>query len=475
MKTQFVLLILTLLLFALFNQNGQQMAFSYATSVNANRNWAADLYQRAQIWFDKSLEDVENAVKTGLEKLSSDLDARIEKANGQTKQSVDGVSTELKGELKNLTDKVTEIQTKNGEITKAQQEQLDQISTELKRGNLTGPQAYKMFKDVAQTALEEKHAELRAVKKSQSARFDVDIDTKAVVMESTSLTGDVIAADRRAGIVTPMVRRTHLRSLLFRGTTTSADKWDYTEETAYTDGTATVAEGAAIPKSDMTMVQKRADVKKIASSMDLSNEIIEDIPGLLGYVNGRLYSKYNYKEDNQLLFGSGTGTDIRGVYTGASAFAPGNIKPTNNPNFWDVLTIAGAQMSVNEYGPTAAVVSVQDFYSMALTKNTQGNYILPIIFAGGTAQQRIMEMIVVPTTAMATNNWLVGDFEQAAEIVDRRMINIQLSNENKDNFERDLVTLRLTARLALPIYYPGGFVKGTFTGAGGGVAAITPA
>lgn len=410
-----------------------------------------------------------------LEKLGQELDKRVEKANGQTRESIDGVEKSLKAELKNLTDKYNELQVKSGEMTKAQQEQLDDISVKLKRGDINGPVAYKMFKDVAEAEFlkADKQAELKAVKNRAGAACEIEMDTKAVVMESTNLTGDVIAPDRRPGIIMPMERKIHLRNLLFRGTTTTSDKWDYTQETSFTDATATIAEGAAIPKSEMVMEQKRVSIKKIASAMDLSNEIIEDIQGLLGYVQGRLKSKYDYKEDNQLLFGSGTGTDIKGVYTGATAFAAGGVKPSSNPNYWDALAVAATQMAVNEYSATAAVISVQDFAMMALTKNVNGDYILPIIFNGGNGAQRILQLTVVPTTAMAQNNWLIGDFEQAAEIVDRRLVNIQISSENKDNFERDLVTIRLTARLALPIYYPQGFVKGTFTGTGGAIGLIS--
>jgi HK97 family phage major capsid protein len=400
-----------------------------------------------------------------LEQIGQELDKRIEKSNGQLKDSIDGIDKSVKGEIATLTQKYNEAQ----DLTRKQQEQLDDISVKLGRGDLSGKALNETFTSLFTKSYKAQEDKIKAVKESMSGRLDFDMDMKAV-METTSLTGEVIAPDRRPGIIMPMERRRHVRELLFRGTTTSSDKWDYTQETSYTDATATVAEGAAIPKSDMTMEQKRADVKKIAAAMDLSNEILEDIPGLLGYVQGRLKSKYDYKEDNQLLFGSGTGTDIRGVYTGATAFAAGTIKPTNNANYMDVLAVAATQMAINEYAATAAVISVQDMTMMALTKNANGDYVLPIIFMAGTASERVMNVIILPTTAMAQNNFLVGDFVNASEIVDRRLVNIAISNENKDNFDRDMVTIRLTSRLALPIYYPQGFVKGTFTA---GVTALS--
>ena len=50
-------------------------------------------------------------------------------------------------------------------------------------------------------------------------------------------------------------------------------------------------------------------------------------------------------------------------------------------------------------------------------------------------------------------------------LVDRQDANVAISFENKDNFERNMATLRIEERLALAIYRPEAFVKGVLESA----------
>jgi HK97 family phage major capsid protein len=67
----------------------------------------------------------------------------------------------------------------------------------------------------------------------------------------------------------------------------------------------------------------------------------------------------------------------------------------------------------------------------------------------------------VSTPAIAQGNALVGDFAAHAQILDRQDANIAISFENKDNFIKNMATIRVEERLALAIYRPEAFVKGS--------------
>ena len=59
--------------------------------------------------------------------------------------------------------------------------------------------------------------------------------------------------------------------------------------------------------------------------------------------------------------------------------------------------------------------------------------------------------------------FLLGAFGTGAKLYDREEVNIEISTENRDLFERNAYTLRAEERLALVVPRPESFVAGTFT------------
>jgi len=85
----------------------------------------------------------------------------------------------------------------------------------------------------------------------------------------------------------------------------------------------TVAEGAPITPADVTFGSITATPKKIASLSQLSNEVIDDSsPAVVGVLNDHLIKVFALKVDQQLLEGSGVGTDVKGLknVTGTQPF-----------------------------------------------------------------------------------------------------------------------------------------------------------
>jgi len=284
-----------------------------------------------------------------------------------------------------------------------------------------------------------------------------DMDTKSIMLQSTLL-NDVIQPDRVSGIISPLERNRHIRPY-FAGGRTNSNTVDYVEETAYTDGMASVAEGAALGQSDLVLTQQTAAVKKVGTYATISKEMLEDVAGLMSYVQGRLIAKYNQREDTELIAGDGTGTNLAGVSLNATAWAdPGIIA---NGNAFDVLRAAIKQAHTAEYFPNLILVHPDQLFEMDTEKDTTGNYLLPYIFSG--TGHNVSGVPIIATTAIATNNFLVGDFARGAQIFDRRQITLEVASEHSDSWVKDLVDVKLTTRLALPIYRPGVFVKGVMS------------
>ena len=65
---------------------------------------------------------------------------------------------------------------------------------------------------------------------------------------------------------------------------------------------------------------------------------------------------------------------------------------------------------------------------------------------------------------MPVGEALTGDFATHAQLLDREDASVAISFENKDNFDRNLATIRVEERLVQAIYRGEAFVKGPLSG-----------
>lgn len=260
---------------------------------------------------------------------------------------------------------------------------------------------------------------------------------------------------RVPGIIAPPERRLTIRELLADGQT-SSNSVEYVRETGYTNNAAPVAEGATKPKSDITFNLFTAPVRTIAHIFKASRQILDDAPGLASYINARGIYGLKFKEELQLLAGDGEGQNIEGLLEVASPFDPAFA--AENETGIDRLRLAILQVVLAEYPASGFVLHPTDWAKIELTKDLGGNYIV------GNAQNGIQPTLwnlpVVETQAISVGEFLTGAFNLAAQIFDRMDVEVLLSTENADDFEKNMVTIRVEERLALAIYRPEGFVTG---------------
>ena len=308
----------------------------------------------------------------------------------------------------------------------------------------------------------------------KTSRDAFGFETKANVLETTNLgplnVENFIAGDRKLGVIIRPERKIHVRDIL-RIQPTTSDKWSYQYEDTYTDATAQIVEGTTYARSEVAVKVNTVFLKKIGATLNVSRELLDDAIGFQAYVSKRMNDKLLLAEDVMLMHGSGVGGNILGIYNFATAFAPpAGSTGIQNPQYYDVIAIAALQATLDNYMPTAVIVHPSDFTKMALTKDTQGKYIMPIIFGAGMS--KIMELEVIPSTYMLPNEFVLGDFTGAADLIQNQAIRFDISFENNDNFDKDLVTLKISERIQLVAYLTKAFIKGTFSGVGGGVTLI---
>lgn len=292
----------------------------------------------------------------------------------------------------------------------------------------------------------------------------VTVETKAIISSLTTVAngsaGDLIVPDR-GPLIDIRRRQLTVRDLLTPGRT-SSNAIQYPVTSGYTNSAATVSEttGPTKPQSEIQFDLKTTSVTTIAHWVLATRQILDDAPMLQSYIDGILRYGLELVEEAQLLNGAGTGTDLNGIYTQATAFAAGT-SVVATPQKMDVIRYAMLQGALAELPPTGIVLHPTDWANIETLKDTSGFYLIGNPIDG--INPRLWGLPVVATQAMTAGTFLTGAFRMGAQIFDREDANVAVSTEDSDNFRKNLVTILAEERLALAVYRPEAFIKGTFS------------
>lgn len=373
-------------------------------------------------------------------KLSAKIDARLDKIKADGLGSVPDVDKEIKrleGEHTTLSQELKgamkELETKMGRLD---------VGGGLRQGER------KSSGELFVEGVNLKHAlEMKAI----NSRYTVGMELKALTGAVGSV-GSLLETQRLPMQDTPT--EPHIRDLLPSGETSARSlKFPQRKLSADAKNAGMVAEGAAKPQSDFAFEMVTTEVKKIAHYIKASDEILEDEPALRSYIDAQLIDGLRDVEDAQILKGDGTGQNLLGLYTVATAY---NRAATGT--MLDVLIRAQTQLRLVNRTLTGYVLNPEDWETIMLLKGTDNNYIWLNVL-DGNGNPRIMAKPVRDSTKLAEGEWLAGDFRRGAQLFDRRQANITVANQNEDDFVKNMVTILAEERLALVIYDRLSFIK----------------
>jgi len=383
-------------------------------------------------------------IKETVGNLGTEFQAKLE-ANG-------AVSNELKEKTDKALSELGAVTTRIGELEKRAANEKDAVEDG--------------YKSLGELVIESAAYKAGNLTGSSRASIKISADRAAItsadgtVGAGRSLGTSLIPGARVPGIFGLPERQLTIRDLLLPGQTAS-NNVEFVRETGYTNAAAPVAETTAKPYSDLTFNMASAPVRTLAHLFKASRQILDDAPALKSYIDGRARYGLRFVEENQLLNGSGTGQNINGIVPQATAFAPA-FTPTAVTGI-DRLRLAILQVILAEYPATAFVLNPIDWAKIELTKDAGGNYIIGN--PQGSLTPTLWNLPVVSTQAMVSGQFLTGAFSYAAQIFDRMDIEVLLSSENVDDFEKNMFTIRAEERLALAVYRPEAFVTGTVAAA----------
>jgi HK97 family phage major capsid protein len=388
------------------------------------------------------------AISAELKKISDQVKAQAETADKEIK-----AHARLSEETRASVDKLL---TEQGAL-QARLQSAEQMVAKLEQGGLGGDiQPKSMGQQITD------NEDFQAWAARPSSKFHMDV--KAVVTSDGASAGDLIVPDRRQGIIMPGQRRLTIRDLM-NSVPTSSNAIEYVRETGYTNNANVVAENPTglKPESNITFEADSAPVVTIAHWIHASRQVLADIPTLRGYIDGRLRYGLKFKEEAQLLKGSGVGLNLNGLVTQARAYSNPGVTVQSETRL-DRLRLALLQVELAEAWADGIVLSPIDWAAIELTKTDDNAY----LFANprGIATPALWGRNVVPTQAMDAAEFLVGAFGGgiAAEIHDREDVQVMVATQDDRDFVKNMVKVLMEERLTLTVYREEAFVTGDFTG-----------
>jgi HK97 family phage major capsid protein len=297
--------------------------------------------------------------------------------------------------------------------------------------------------------------------KRRSERIEVGtfFDTKTEIVNATGLNQPLVPAEIRPGIVAPGQQPLNVVDLLPHVPTTS-NMIEFARESGHTDNTAIQANEGDIKGEDaMTFELLYQPVKTIASWIPVSTQILSDAQALQNYINSRLLFFNRLKVENEILNGSGSGSEILGLIAQASTFDTTRVNPATD-SFIDVIGLALTQASESYFSPDAIILNVKDWSRIQRIKTSVGEYVYSD--PHNAFGNQLWGTRVVPSFTMPESQFLVGSFAMGAAIWDRMQATVEISREHSDFFVRNLAAVLCESRLALTVYRPTAFVFGGF-------------
>ncbi|HHE5808389.1 TPA: phage major capsid protein [Klebsiella michiganensis] len=395
------------------------------------------------------VNDILKKVTASIEEATGKFNAKAEEALTEAKKN-----GKLSAETKDTVDKMASELNALKEAEKTLKTALGELEQHVAQMPLAN--AKQVVESVGQQVISAEALKTFAASVAASQRISIPV--KAALL-TANVPGNIVAPDRLPGIDTAPKQRLFIRDLIAPGTTASNTIY-WVQQTGFTNNAAAVAENTTKPYSNIEFAEKITPVRTIAHLFKASKQILDDFSQLQSQVDAEMRFGLKYVEEQEILFGDGTGAHLEGIIPQASAFAA--EFQVENQNGIDDLRLAMLQAQLARFPASGHVLHFIDWAKIELTKDTLGRYILanPAALTGPT----LWGLPVVATEATAfQGKFLTGAFSAGAQIFDREETNVVISTENADDFEKNMITIRCEERLALAVKRPEAFVYGSFT------------
>ena len=369
--------------------------------------------------------------------------------------------------MSELVDSIKEAQAIENEKAK--------MESDVEAGNVVEPKAIhsekvetEEYKTLGQSFLESdayKSFRETGIKNVKSElKYDPRVELKTTVTETTWPPG-VVRAPRieESAQLDPYVIPALIDTI-----TTDQYQYKYLEETTYTNNAAPTAEGSALGENALAFTERTEEIRKIGAFIPMTEELLADVSAAQGYIDSRLRFMVRQTISDQIIGGSGSGVNLTGILnkTGINSFNyssfSGSLKRIGQ--VFEAITEIQKDAFMN---PDAIIMHPSDWYQVVTEVNavTTSGALNPLFVGAGSfgdaVTPRLWGVPVVSSTETSAGDCIVGVFGggQAIHIVARQGMEVAMSDSHDANFVKDIIVMKATVRMGLPIYRAAAFCK----------------
>jgi HK97 family phage major capsid protein len=306
-----------------------------------------------------------------------------------------------------------------------------------------------------------------------SGVVDVGLQMKGTLLEGggspgSGTGGGLLPVPQVApGIVGKLFQPLSLESLLLSGQATG-NTVRYAVEGTATSGAAGVAEGATKPESTLGFSTLDEPIKKIATSITISDELLEDAPAIQSFINGQMSMFVNIEAERQLFRGTSGGNEVQGIFTsrGVPIYAGGTAAGNYAEQLFKAMNGTRGSAFVE---PEWVILHPTDYQVLRLLKDTAGQYFGGGPFQGpygagtnfqssgqltGGALDALWNKAVYVTSAIGGAGTALIGSTAAGQVWNRGGMRVEATNSHSTNFVLNLTAIRAERRLGLTLYRP---------------------
>lgn len=385
----------------------------------------------------KQLDSIERSLAAFSEKANKEIEATGKMA-ADTKAAIEGLGTQQR----ELADRLLQIEQRGTQQNDQQETKNDSWGRQF-----TQSEAFKAAAGAMQGG-------------RQFGSMGFEVKNTVVTSDTT------VAPDRKPGVVSGAFLPMRLEQIL-TSLPTSSNAIEYTRENVFTNSAAEAAEAAALAESSITFTLDNVPVQSVGHFIKISRQLASDNDALAAYINTRMRYGVDLRVENQLYSGTGVSPNISGLnkagnftahgYT-AAALTGAGLSATNR---FDLIGKVIGDCYTAGFPANGILLNPADWWTMRLTKDSQGRYLLGD--PGSAVTPMLFGVPVVPSIAVTADTFQVGAYDMAATVHNREGVVVELSDSDGDNFQKLLVTIRATRRLALAVERPASIRGGDLT------------
>lgn len=375
--------------------------------------------------------------KGDMDKVITEQKAFVTEKHAAVEKLMDEYKTKLENEVKTLNEEMG----KRGATLEEIRNEVKALKAKAGRFAGSDDNREKTAKVVIAEAFEEHFNEIKAVRKGSGATME--IKAAGTMTASANLTGNVIATYDNTVAVRGRRKITFRDLVPVINSSTGVWKF-YRSKTPMGEGSLAfqTTHGATKAQVDYDLEEVTVTADYLAAFVRFAKQMAQDLPFLQNFIANELVEDYKRAETDAFL------PSLSGAATAVAV--------TSGANTAEKIIDNIAVLLASDWDPSAIVTTAALWASVLKTK--PNDYSIPGgVQIGLDGSIRFIGIPLLTSNNMATGKTLIGDFSKAA-IIQREGLSVNFYEQDSDNVQRNLITAKVEARVALAIPRPDAFV-----------------